>query len=210
MLVGGVATRPVRTILTVVFAAAVAVTGCSANSSTDNPSAAPAPPKVDQAPAPGPVPKPPSPPNTPTEPDIVVDHVPRPVLADGRHDAYLRRVNVPIEGGTSTTVVDLVKVFRGQAAVEAAIVDGKPRADAQYLDIYIRNRNPRLRTLPLARDVPVDLVARGDCGAGSDLLHEIPVLIHDVNQQSPHLYFTLTVAGGAVHHIKEVPTQPAC
>jgi PBP1b-binding outer membrane lipoprotein LpoB len=36
--------RPVRTIIAVVFAAAVAVTGCSAHSIADQPSAAPAPP----------------------------------------------------------------------------------------------------------------------------------------------------------------------
>jgi hypothetical protein len=36
------------------------------------------------------------------------------------------------------------------------------------------------------------------------------VLISDVSVHSPNLYFTLTVAGGAVQHIKEVPTQPAC
>jgi hypothetical protein len=202
--------RPVRTIIAVAFAAAVAITGCAANSSADDPSAVPAPPVVDQAPAPNPAPKPPTPPNPPTEPNIVVDRPPPPVLADGRYDAYLRKVDVPIESGTSRTVVDLVKVFHGQAAVEAAIADGKPRAAAQYLDVYIRNRNPRLRTLPLADDVRLDLVGRRDCGAGSAFIHDIGVLIGDVNQQSPHLYFTLTVTGGAVRHIKEVPTQPAC
>ena len=36
--------RPVRTIIAVVFAAAVAVTGCSAHSTADQPSTAPAPP----------------------------------------------------------------------------------------------------------------------------------------------------------------------
>jgi hypothetical protein len=54
------------------------------------------------------------------------------VLADGRHDVYLTQVEVPYESGTSRVVVDLVQVFHGQAAVEAAIADGKPREAAQY------------------------------------------------------------------------------
>jgi hypothetical protein len=65
-------------------------------------------------------------------------------------------------------------------------------------DVYLRNHNPRLRILLLASDVRIDLVGRGDCGAGSDLLHDMGVLISDVNHHSPNLYFTLTVAGGAV------------
>jgi hypothetical protein len=202
--------RPVRIIITVVFAAAVAVTGCSAHSAVQ-PSPAPSPPVVHRAPLPvtdAPAPDPaPAPKPTPA-PRVPTDQVP--VLADGRHDAYITRVEVPYEGGISRVVVDLVQVFHGQAAVEAAIADGKPREAAQYLDVYLRNHNPRLRTLPLARDVRIDLVGRGDCGAGSDLLHDMGVLISDVNHHSPNLYFTLTVVSGAVRHIKEVPTQPAC
>jgi hypothetical protein len=189
--------RPVRTIAAVVFVAAIAVTGCAAHS-TVQPSPAPSPPMVDQAPPPvtdGPAPVPaPKPP---------VDRPP--VLADGRYDSYIRTV----DRSHNRLVVDLVQVFHDQAAINAAIADGKPRDHAQYLDTYIRNQNPRLRTLPLARDLRIDLVGRSECGGGS-LIHKMSVLISDVSVHSPNLYFTLTVTGGAVQHIKEVPTQPAC
>jgi hypothetical protein len=209
--------RAGRIIATVMFAAAVAVTGCTVHSRAAHPSAAPAPP-VTSVPAPPvtvsprqPTPKTPTPPPQPPTPRPVPPRDdPAPVLADGRYDSYIRRVEVPYEGGTSRMVVDLVQVFHDQAAVEAAIADGKPRETAQYLDVYIRNQNPRLRTLPLARDVRIDLVGRGDCGAGSDLIHDMGMLIGDVNHHSPNLYFTLAVTGGAVRHIKEVSTQPAC
>jgi hypothetical protein len=41
------------------------------------------------------------------------------VLADGRHDAYITRVEVPYEGGTSRVVVDLVQVFHGHRRRQA-------------------------------------------------------------------------------------------
>jgi hypothetical protein len=36
------------------------------------------------------------------------------------------------------------------------------------------------------------------------------LLISDVNHHSPNLYFTLTVTGNAVRHLKEASAQPAC
>jgi hypothetical protein len=189
--------RPARILTAVVFAAAVAVTGCAAHPTT----APPAGPVTPAAAPPPPVPVPdppvlhPTPPTTPTPP----------VLAAGHYDAYIRTVDTH----RNRLVVDLVQVFHDQAAIDAAVADGKPRDTAQYLDTYIRNQNPRLRTLPLARDLRIDLVGRSECGGGS-LIHKMSVLISDVSVHSPNLYFTLTVTGGAVQHIKEVPTQPAC
>ena len=89
--------RPVRTITAVIFAAAVAVTGCSSHTTADQPSAAPAPP-VTAAPAPPttevsalqPAPKRPAPAPQPpiTHPAPPLDP-PAPVLADGRYDLSL-------------------------------------------------------------------------------------------------------------------------
>jgi hypothetical protein len=193
--------RPVRTIIAVVFAAAVAVTGCAAHSTA--PSPVPSPPVVDQAPLPvtdDPTPVPaPAPKPTPT-PRVT------PALADGHYDSYIRTVDTRHE----RLVVDLIQVLEGQAAIDAAIADGTARDQAQVLDAYIRNQNPRLRTLPMARDLRIDLVGRGDCGAGANLQHDMDLLISDVNHHTPSLYFTLTVTSGTVRHIKEVSTQPAC
>src|SRR6266487_4932977 len=78
---GEVAMRPVRTIATVLFAAAVAVTGCTAHSTTAHPAAAPTP--VSSAPpspttTPHPTPNPPgSGPAAPTPTTLPLGHVER-------------------------------------------------------------------------------------------------------------------------------------
>ena len=187
--------RPVRIIIAVVFAAAIAVTGCAAHSTAVNP---PVTPVVDAPapPAPSPAPKPiPAPVPTPKAP----------VLADGRYDSYLRTV----DSRRNRLVVDLVQVFQGQAARDAAIADGVTRDKAQYLGVYVRNHNPRLRTLPLAGDVRLDL--RGGCEA--PLSHQLAALAADARARSgaDHTYyFTLTVAGGAVHRVQEFVAINAC
>jgi len=151
--------RPVRIIATIVLAAAVAATGCTAwSAAVDQP--APTPPPVDRPapPTPNPAPRSPAPAPTP------------PVLADGHYDAYIRTV----DRRRDRVVVDLVQVLHDQAAVDAAIADGRPRDLARYLSIYVRNQNPRLRTLPLAGDLRVDLAdpcgdppAAAPCSPGS-------------------------------------------
>ena len=206
--------RPARSIAAVVFAAAIAVTGCAAHSTADRPSLAPAPLVVDQPPTPPidlpaaksptptpkvstPAPKSPTPaPKSPNPP--IVDRVP--VLADGRYDAYIRQVNARGD----YLVVDLVQVFHDQAAVEAAIADGRPRDTAQYLSTYVRNQNPRLRTLPLAGDLRVDLLG----GCEEPVSHQLNKLAADARTGS--YYFTVTVAGGAVHRVQEFLAINAC
>jgi hypothetical protein len=183
--------RPAGIITAVAFAAAVAVTGCAAHSAVQ-PSPAPSPPVVDQAPLP--VRDYPAPAPTPTPKP--------PVLADGHYDAYIRTVDSSRDG----LVVDLVQVFHDQAAVTAAIADGKPRDTAQYLSTYVRNQNPRLRTLPLAGDLRVDL--REPCGdppSRGVLLARLASHAHRVGW-----YFVLTVSDGAVQQIEERFAGNAC
>jgi hypothetical protein len=206
-----IASRPGRTIITVLFASAVAVAGCAAHSTAVHPAAAPAAPKVG-APAGSPAADPavkrpthvtqPSPdnPTTPRQP------AERPVLADGRYDVYIRTV----DAGRKRLVVDLVQVLHGEAAVKAAIEDGTPRDTAQYLNVYIRDRNPRLRTLPLARDVRLDL--RGsDCEAPrSQQLSKLATDARAMSGSDHTYYFTLTVRDGAVHRVEEFLAINAC
>jgi hypothetical protein len=207
--------RPVRTITAVMFAAAVAVTGCSAHSTAVQPSAAPAPP-VTAAPAPPTTiasPRQPAPTRPTPAPQLpqhrngpIVDYAPGPVLADGRYDSYIRTVDTR----NQRLVVDLVQVFQGQAAIDAAIADGMPRDQAQVLYVWVRNQNPRLRTLPLASDLRLELLP-GDCIESWN--HQLAKLIKDSRAMSnsrPAYYFTLTVAGGAVHRIQEDKTFNAC
>jgi hypothetical protein len=146
--------RPARIITAVIFAAAVAVTGCAAHSTAANP---PITPVVDAPtpPAPSPAPKPvPAPKPIP----VPVPAPKAPVLADGHYDAYISRVETPYEGGTRRLVVDVVQVFQGQAAIDAAIADGLPHDQAQVLYVWVRNQNPRLRTLAIAKDLRLDLL----------------------------------------------------
>jgi hypothetical protein len=203
--------RPVRTIIAVVFAAALAVTGCAAHSTT--PSPVPSPPVVDQPsmppvdyPAPSPARAPaPAPKPTPT-PKVAIDRVPGPVLADGRYDSYIRTV----DSRSQRLVVDLVQVFKYPASVDAAIADGLPHDQAQVLDVWVRNQNPRLRTLPLASDLRIDLLP-GDCIESPN--HQLAKLLKDsraISNSRPAYYFTVTVAGGVVHRIQEDKTFNAC
>jgi hypothetical protein len=200
--------RPVRIITAVVFAAAVAVTGCAAHSTAVNPSVTPvvdAPTPPAPSPAPKPIPLPvPAPPPAPKPIPVPAPKVP--VLADGHYDAYIQQVNTRGD----YLVVDLVQVFQGQAAIDAAFADGLPRDQAQVLYVWVRNQNPRLRTLAIASDLRLDLLP-GDCVESRN--HQFAKLIKDSRAMSnsrPAYYFTLTVAGGAVHRIQEDKTFNAC
>ena len=93
--------RPVRIIIAVVFAAAIAVTGCAAHSTAINP---PVTPVADgpTPPAPGPAPKPIPLPVPAPKPIPLPPPAPKPpVLADGHYDAYISRVEIPYEGGAT-------------------------------------------------------------------------------------------------------------
>jgi hypothetical protein len=194
--------RPARIITAVVFAAAVAVTGCAAHP-TAAPPAAPVTPAAAPPVTPAPAPPTPKPPRTPTP----TPPTPKPpVLADGHYDSYIRTV----DRSHNRLVVDLVQVFHDQAAIDAAIADGMPHDQAQVLYVWVRNQNPRLRTLPMARNLRLDLLP-GDCIESRN--HQFAKLVKDSRAMSgsrPAYYFTLTVAGGVVHRIQEDKTFNAC
>ena len=201
--------RPARVIAAVTLVAAAAVAGSyfavsTAHRSAASPTAPVTTPSLQSTPThPVDLPQPPGP-TTPGPIDRVP--APRPVLADGRYDSYIRTV----DAGNQRLVVDLVQVFQGRAAVDAAITDGMARDKAQYLGVYVRNQNPQLRTLPLARDLRLDLRG-GDCEA--PLNHQLAKLASDARLMSGSThtyYFTLTVTGGAVHQIQETLAINAC
>jgi hypothetical protein len=88
-----------------------------------------------------------------------------------------------------------------------AIADGQSRNDAQYLTTYVRNENPRLRTLTLSGDVRVELLG-GDCEA--PLIHKLSVLAAHARSAASSYYYALTVDGGAVQRIQELRAGNAC
>jgi hypothetical protein len=203
-----VAMRPARVIAAVTLAAAAVVTSSYLAVSTARPSAA-APTAPVTAPSlqpthPVDLPQPPAP-----TPRVAHDPTPvpePPVLADGRYAAYIRQVNTRGD----YLVVDLVQVFDGQAARDAAIADGMARDQAQYLGVYVRNQNPRLRTLPLAGDLRLDLRG-GDCEA--PVSHQLTKLATDARAMSGSVhtyYFTLSVGAGSVHQVQEFLAINAC
>ena len=125
-------------------------------------------------------------------------------LADGRYDAYVRKV----DPDRDLIVVDLVQVFTGDAAVRAALQDGMDRSAAEVRDTYVRNQNDRLRTLEMAGGVRLNLI--GSCAStGQEAL--FTKLIKDATYGQGHLfYYTLHVQGGVVQRIDEHQAQPAC
>jgi hypothetical protein len=101
-------------------------------------------------------------------------------------------------------VVNPAPRVHNQAAVEAAIADGGLRDTAQHLSIYVRNQNPRLSTLPLARDL------RLTCsGCEEPVSHQLAKLaatarLTDGALHTHYLtYLTLTVASAPSHRVQE-------
>jgi hypothetical protein len=123
-------------------------------------------------------------------------------LADGRYDGFVRKV----DPDRDLIVVDLVQVFTGDAAVQAAIQDDMDRDAAQVRDTYVRNQDDRLRTLEMASGVQLHLM--GSCeSTGREKLFS--KLIKDANY-GDLFYYTLRVQGGVVQRIDEHQAQPAC
>jgi hypothetical protein len=130
--------RPVRIIAAVTFAAAAVATGSYLALSTSHREAAPAAPVATAPPASPAANAPTTVGTTGSEPVV---------LADGRHPVLLKA----IDAGRGTVTFDLVQFFRDeQAAREAA----KDHLEADN-DSYMRNVNPRLRTLPVRSDAHV-------------------------------------------------------
>jgi hypothetical protein len=125
-------------------------------------------------------------------------------LDDGDHDAYITAV----DAANHRIVVDVVQVFHDARAVKEAVADGKSPAEARYLTTWVRNENPRLRTLPLAGDVQVRL--RDTCGeGGGDRDAQLSRLAADARLNGTY-YYTLTVDDGTVERIQERLAVNAC
>jgi hypothetical protein len=125
--------RPIRTIATALLVASLAVTGCSRGQPDQHASPPAQPPTVTAPPA--------------TEaPAPAGDSTNRPpvVLVDGRHPVFLKTV----DRAKGTIRFDLIQLYFGEEARREELKDH----DTQYPapnDVYLRNVNPRLRTLPV-------------------------------------------------------------
>jgi hypothetical protein len=123
--------RPIRTIATALLIAGLAVAGCARSQPDQSASPPSQQPAVTAPPAaPGPAD------TTPTRQPVV--------LADGRHPVIIKTVDPA--GGSIT--FDLIQLYFGEEARREELKDH----DTQYPapnDVYTRNVNPRLRTLPV-------------------------------------------------------------
>jgi hypothetical protein len=128
-----------------------------------------------------------------------------PVLPDGDTPAYITKV----DAANDRIVVDVVQVFKDDQAVKAAIADGKSPSEAKYLPGWVRNENPRLRTVPLASNLDVRLL--GGCEeTGKDRTTVLTQLAEHAKRRGGAYYFTLTVNGGKVTKIQEQLAINAC
>jgi hypothetical protein len=128
-----------------------------------------------------------------------------PVLADGTYPTYVTKVDV--DGATIT--VDVIQVFQDEAAVKAALEDGVQDVVAEGLYIYVRNENPRLRTLPVASDVHIEFL--GTCESPGDRDAALTELAKKAKDDFFNLYYyDITVMHGAIQQIIQRIAQAAC
>jgi hypothetical protein len=124
------------------------------------------------------------------------------VLADGVHHALIRKVDV----ANGRLTIDVVQAFFDGDAVKAAIADGRSREEAQYLPVWLRNENPRLRTLPVAAGFKADLVQV--CDEPPSRRAALEQLA--TNARSGVYFYSMTVRDGVVLSVKERRIHPAC
>jgi hypothetical protein len=123
-------------------------------------------------------------------------------LADGVHHALIRGVDV----ANGRLTVDVVQAFFDGDAVKAAIADGRSREEARYLPVWLRNENPRLRTLPVAAGFEAAFLnpCEEPSGRGA-VLEQLAT-----NARSGVYFYSLTVRDGAVQSVQERLAVNAC
>jgi hypothetical protein len=124
-------------------------------------------------------------------------------LADGTYPAYVRAVDVQ----RATITVDVVQVFVGAAAHQAAIEDGVPWNDVRFDPVYIRNENPLLRTLPVAREVNIKFI--GVCMEPNRRVG-LTELRKETTPFTTVFYYEVSVVGGSIQSIQQLIAVAAC
>jgi hypothetical protein len=176
--------RPARITAAIALTAAVAAGSYLALSSASDHATAPAAP-VSAAPSASPA-------KNPTAEADATDHQ-SVILADGRHPVLLKA----IDPGRGTVTFDLVQYFRDEAATREAAKDHQESPPPN--DSYMRNVNPRLRTLP----VGAAAVITANQLAGSN--ENVPVSLGRLASltRAGSGVFWLTVRGGQIVQIGE-------
>ena len=120
-------------------------------------------------------------------------------LADGRHPVYLKTVDPEQPAIT----FDLIQFFTGEAAAKAAAEDGQESPPPN--DYYIRNVNPRLRTLPVQSGAPITVNVLAAQASGSSVKN-VSVTLEELAGYFPNsgtAPFWITVEGRQVSRIAQ-------
>jgi hypothetical protein len=187
--------RPIRSIATALLVASLAVTGCGRSQPDEAPLPPDQPPAITAAPAP----KVPPPADGPTNRSPVV-------LVDGRHTVYLKAV----DPNRRTIGFDLIQFYGGDNALREAAKDhpeASPDQVRQWVPngFYIRNVNPRLRTLPVPSDAPITVITLAWGNGHNSSEEHIPVTLTKLATYMPTgLPFSITVRHGQVVKIAEI------
>jgi hypothetical protein len=124
-------------------------------------------------------------------------------LGNGVYPTYVRAVDV--HGATIT--VDVVQLFVGGEAHQAAIEDGVHWKDVRYDPVYLRNENPLLRTLPVARDAHIKFL--GTCESPSRWVG-LTQLRRETTPFTEAFYYEVTVVDGSVVRIDQQIAIAGC
>jgi hypothetical protein len=144
-----------------------------------------------------------TPPTTPP-PSATAPPTPDPTaLADGTYPTFVRAV----DAHGATVEVDVLQVFVGAEAHQAAIEDGVSWNDVRFNPVYIRNENPLLRTLPVARHAHIKLLGMCEAPSRSIGLKE---LRNETTPFTDTFYYDVTVVGGSVVGITQKIAVAAC
>ena len=186
--------RPIRSLGTALLVASLAVAGCGRSQPNDGATDSSRPPAVTEPPATAPVPG-----GTPKSPPVV--------LVDGRHTVYLKAV----DASDKTIRFDLIQFYGGDEALREAAKD-HPEASPDEVrfwvpnDFYIRNVNPRLRTLPVRSDAPITVITLAWGNGHNSSQEHIPVTLTKLATYVPtgEVPFSIVVRHGQVVKIAEV------
>ena len=144
-----------------------------------------------------------TPPATPP-PSTTASPTPDPTaLADGTYPTFVRAVD--LDG--ATVEVDVLQIFVGAEAHQAAIEDGVSWNDVRFNPVYIRNENPLLRTLPVAQHAHIKLLGMCEAPSRSIGLKE---LRNETTPFTDTFYYDVTVVGGSVVGITQKIAVAAC
>jgi hypothetical protein len=118
-------------------------------------------------------------------------------MENGRHPVVVKQVNVD---GREVTF-DLVQWFSGDAATKAAAEDGEESPPPN--DYYIRNVNPRLRTLPVTPDARLSLTRLTLDQGGGNAAANVEVDLATIRSRGSDHLFWATVQGGRIVALEE-------